>query len=80
MDDVLRNIEQDAIDEAREKVNRGEDKGYVRLLADLSALYIEAENFHFHDFLNTKYATPKAILAEKLNSIRELVINGEYDN
>ena len=56
------------------------DKGHERLIEDLKELLKEAENYEFHDFKNTKYATPKVTLHVKLLTIDKKVQNGNYDN
>lgn len=56
------------------------DEGHEKLVLDLEVLVIEATNFAFHDFKNTKYAFPKRELVARLEKIKECVIKGEYDN
>lgn len=53
---------------------------HLDLLEDLQELISEARKFQFHDFKNTKYAAPKAVLAMILQDLRENVINWRYDN
>ena len=56
------------------------DKGHKKLLADLKSLMRMAENFEFHDFKNTEFATPKIELRSILLTMAERVVEGEYDN
>ena len=56
------------------------DKGHEKLLADLRSLMRMAENFEFHDFKNTEFATPKIELRNILLTMAERVVEGEYDN
>lgn len=56
-----------------------QEKGQELLVQELKELLHEAEAGEFGDFTNSKYATPKIVLAEKLHNIRENVINGKYD-
>lgn len=57
-----------------------EDKGHIALFEDVSELLEEVKEYQFHDFANSRYAAPKITLAGKLETLRENVINGEYDN
>jgi hypothetical protein len=56
------------------------DKGHQALIADLKKLLREAEDYHFHDFKNKRYATPKVAITRRLEDIRINTINGKYDN
>lgn len=56
------------------------DKGHIKLVFALENLLKEAKDFHFHDFKNTTYATPKVMLVKRLEEIREKVIQGDFDN
>jgi len=56
------------------------DCGHMNLLSDLETILRNAKNKEYHDFSNSRFATPKMALAEHLNEIRENVINGKYDN
>lgn len=55
------------------------EKGHTLLIDDLRSLLQEAEAGEFGDFTNVKYPAPKMALAEKLNELRNNVINGKYD-
>ena len=55
------------------------EKGQKVLLNDLEELLLEVGNGEFGDFSNNKYPAPKVALAQKLNDLRENVINGKYD-
>lgn len=55
------------------------EKGQQVLVEDLKFLLAEVEAGEFGDFSSKKYATPKIALVEKLNTLRENVINGNYD-
>ena len=50
------------------------------LIKHLKCLLDEAEGYEFHDFRNTKYATPKVDLVRLLLAIVENAKSGEYDN
>ena len=54
--------------------------GHQRLIADLRILLDEAVRFEFHDFKNTKYASPKTVLDNKLRTIADDVRTGKYDS
>ncbi len=56
-----------------------DNKGHVRLIADLRELLKEAEDYQFDDFKNTIYATPKVELFKKLAARCEKVKQGKYD-
>ena len=56
------------------------DPGHIMLTVDLRDLLEEAEAFAFHDFKNDKYATPKAVLKARLESMAQSVVDGKYDN
>lgn len=55
------------------------EDGSMRLFLDLEALMQEAAAGEFGDFTNNKYAAPKMVLAQKLEDMRQNVINGKYD-
>lgn len=55
------------------------EKGSKILVNDLKELLKEAESGEFGDFTNSKYETPKIALVKKLESLRENVIDGKYD-
>lgn len=57
-----------------------QDKGHIELMEDLTDLLEEAKDFHFHDFKNTDYATPKIVLVDRLQGMIEGVKTGKYDN
>lgn len=57
-----------------------EDIGHEMLVADLQSLLANANNFHYHDFKNTMYATPKMVLRASLLGMAQAVIDGKYDN
>lgn len=57
-----------------------EDKAHYLLVKDLTELLEEAKAGEFGDFTNDKYPAPKMALAEKLNKLRQNVINGRYDD
>jgi hypothetical protein len=57
-----------------------EDIGHEMLIADLQAILANAQNFQYHDFKNTLYATPKAVLRARLLDIAQAVVDGKYDN
>lgn len=60
--------------------NECKDNGHEALLNDLESLTLEARDYAFHDFKNTKYAVPKVALHNKLLVLAERVKNGNYDN
>ncbi len=53
-------------------------EGNKKLIRDLKALLVRAENGEFDDF-DTEHATPKILLDSELNGLRMKVQNGEYD-
>jgi hypothetical protein len=55
------------------------EKGSLLLIEDLEKLLDEAKDGEFGDFTNSKYATPKVVLVEKLEQLRLNVIDGKYD-
>lgn len=55
------------------------EKGTRILITDLEILLQEAKDGEFGDFTNNKYPAPKMALANRLNELRENVINGKYD-
>lgn len=78
MDEYLEKILAEAERDAR--ANLDKDAGHAALLNDLVGLLKEAQSTEFHDMLNTTYASPKVMLAAKLEELRQNVINGKYDN
>lgn len=54
--------------------------GHNALIADILALLGEATECEFHDFKNTKYATPKVELYNRLHTMIARVQDGTYDN
>lgn len=62
------------------RLNVGPPTGHEKLVKDLRALLTDAENAEFHDFKNSRYAAPKVALAQRLLTLRQNVIGGEYDN
>ena len=56
------------------------DEGHKALIHDLYDLLHTSMHFEFHDFRNTKYATPKVELRNQLLKISNNVIDGKYDN
>lgn len=56
------------------------DKGSIALMEDLTALLYEAFHYEFHDFKNSKHATPKMELVKRLEEMVSNVKNGKYDN
>jgi hypothetical protein len=56
------------------------DPGQDALMDDLAQLLDEAFHFQFHDFRNTKYATPKVELRNQLLALADNVAAGRYDN
>lgn len=54
--------------------------GHTALMEDLLGLMREASEFQFHDYKNTKYATPKVELRSKLLRMADQVMEGRYDN
>lgn len=56
------------------------DTGHDALMKDITDLYAEAHNYEFHDFKNTTHATPKVVLAQKFEGLRQNVLDGKYDN
>ena len=56
------------------------DKGHEKLVEDLKALLVEAEQFAFHDFKNEQFATPKIVLVQRFDTLRQRVLDGTYDN
>lgn len=57
-----------------------EDNGHLHLLADLNEILEEAQKFEFHDFKNTKEATPKMYLVKRLGDLAQKAKDGDYDN
>lgn len=69
------------MEEAFKKATEGiKNKGHRALLDDLMSLVFEAVRGEFHDFLNTKYPTPKITLRNKLHILADNVVQGKYDN
>jgi hypothetical protein len=60
--------------------NGKDDKGHTELINDLSNLLSEVITYEFHDFKNTKYATPKFELYNKLNNLISRLKKGDYDS
>lgn len=58
----------------------GEDTGHDNLMTDLVLTLNDALKFQFHDFKNTKYATPKVALIARLEQLIGFVKVGKYDN
>lgn len=56
-----------------------QNEGHKSLMLDLQILLQEADDFAFDDFKNEKYAAPKVALANRLEDLRQNVINGKYD-
>ena len=56
------------------------DSGHENLILDLEALLKEAQDYQFHDFKNSSYATPKVALYNRLFEIADSVKKGKYDN
>lgn len=71
---------QEMSDELRRDPPDEKDEGHNRLLQDLIDLLREAKDYHFHDFRNTNYATPKVMLRQKLLALADKVVAGDYDN
>jgi len=63
-----------------ENYDTSNDKGTDSLISDLAVLTKEALGYEFHDFKNTKYATPKLELMNRLSAMRENIEDGIYDN
>jgi hypothetical protein len=57
-----------------------DDGGHIALFEDISELLEEVKEYQFHDFGNSRYPAPKMALVEKLEEIRNNVIQGLYDN
>lgn len=57
-----------------------EDEGHVALMNDLDSLRQLADNYEFHDFKNTSFATPKVELHQRLIDMASNVKSGVYDN
>ena len=53
---------------------------HLQLCFDIKELLLEVEDFQFHDFKNSKYATPKVELYKKLIKLANNVKSGEYDD
>lgn len=54
-------------------------EGSLAFIEELEALLAEAKAGEFDDFANEKYPTPKMTLRNKLLSMANNVINGNYD-
>ena len=52
---------------------------YQQLCNDLYEIYSLAEDSEFHDYSNTKFATPKVELVRRLQMIINKVKEGKYD-
>jgi len=76
MDAMVKDMEA----KARKKIEEGTDEGHNALLADLKDVLEQAQELQFHDFLNTKYASPKTELITKLRDIVSNAAQGKYDN
>lgn len=55
------------------------EEGQKILLKDLRSLVLETEAGEFGDFTNNKYLSPKTALVEKLEALKQNVIEGRYD-
>lgn len=55
------------------------DQGHQNLVYDLRALYLDAENQHFHDS-DSDFAMPKIYLVNRLQALIDNVKSGRYDN
>ncbi len=55
-------------------------EGHNTLIRSLERLLQEARNYEFHDFKNTKYATPKMALVNHLELLIARVKRGDYDD
>jgi hypothetical protein len=60
--------------------NAIDDKGHIALFEDVSELLEDVKSGEFHDYLNTKYVTPKIELVRRIDFIRKRLIGGEYNN
>jgi len=56
-----------------------ENQGHESLILDIKILLKEAEDYEFDDFRNEKYAVPKIALGNRLEGLRQNVIDGKYD-
>lgn len=56
-----------------------DEAGQKVLIADLESLLALAKAGEFGDFTSTKFAAPKLALADRLQDLRQNVINGKYD-
>lgn len=55
------------------------DEGSKKLVEDLRDVLDEAVAGEFGDFTNDKYPAPKIALVEKFETLKQNVINGNYD-
>lgn len=55
------------------------EEGQKILLVDLIELEKEVVAGEFGDFSNEKYPAPKVALVQKLEELKQNVINGKYD-
>lgn len=69
-----------AENEKKARENLHKDTGHIALIEDVGHLSNEVTNCEFHDFLNTKYATPKVELVNKLEAMKQKAMNGDCDN
>jgi hypothetical protein len=58
---------------------KNENEGNQKLVTDLEDLLLEARTGEFGDFTNDKYPAPKVALVGKLETLKQNVINGNYD-
>jgi len=56
------------------------EKGQAILVADLKELLLDAEAGQFGDFTNDKYPAPKLELMAQLQTLRDNVMQGKYDD
>ncbi len=79
-DEAMKEMVKKLEDDARAKAEAGNDGGHNELADDVQALLNDVKSYEFHDYLNERFASPKAALAEILHTMREKVISGKYDN
>ena len=56
------------------------DPGHKCLLSNIIVLLKQTNEYQYHDFKNSHFATPKMALLAAFDVLRERVQTGEYDN
>lgn len=76
---MLEGIVENAEKDAKEAVDAGTDEAHNALVHDLEGLLMEAQDGKFHDFHPNGYPAPKVTLMQKLDIIKNAVMEGKYD-